>query len=59
VLSGRIPRSLGSEELDPTLGIRVAVHGGTQRIRRVLSNSFAFGGSNVCLAIGEPVETAR
>lgn len=54
VVTGRIPRSLGSEEVDPALKIRVAVQGGRERIRRVLSNSFAFGGSNVCLAIGEP-----
>jgi 3-oxoacyl-[acyl-carrier-protein] synthase-1 len=56
VLSGRIPRSLGSEDLDPEVRIAVATQGGSRRIRRVLSNSFAFGGSNVCLAIGEPVE---
>jgi 3-oxoacyl-[acyl-carrier-protein] synthase-1 len=55
VLSGRMPRSLGSEELDPEIRIAVAADGGEKQIRRVLSNSFAFGGSNVCLAIGEPV----
>jgi 3-oxoacyl-[acyl-carrier-protein] synthase I len=64
VRTGRLPRALGSEELDPELRIRVprvAVieqggAGESARIRRVLSNSFAFGGSNVCLAIGEPAE---
>ena len=52
VRTGRIPRSLGSEDLDPEIRISVAVEGGERPIRRVLSSSFAFGGSNVCLAIG-------
>ncbi len=54
VRRGRIPRALGSEELDPELRISVPAAGIETRVRRVLSNSFAFGGSNVCLAIGEP-----
>lgn len=52
VRTGRIPRSLGSEDLDPEIRISVAAQGGERPIRRVLSSSFAFGGSNVCLAIG-------
>ena len=49
-----LPRALGSEELDPEVKIQVPLEGGSRKLRRVLSNSFAFGGSNVCLAIGEP-----
>lgn len=59
VRTGRIPRALGSETLDPELRIHVPAEGLDAPVRRVLSNSFAFGGSNVCLAIGEPLEGAR
>lgn len=52
VRTGRMPRSLGSDELDPEIRIQVALEGGSRKLRRVLSSSFAFGGSNVCLAIG-------
>jgi 3-oxoacyl-[acyl-carrier-protein] synthase I len=51
--SGHIPRSLGSEELDPEIRIHVAGQGiRAANPKRILSNSFAFGGSNVCLALG-------
>ncbi len=54
VRTGRIPCALGSETLDPEIRIRVPIDGIEMPIRRVLSNSFAFGGSNVSLAIGIP-----
>ncbi|MDX2089605.1 MAG: beta-ketoacyl-ACP synthase [Kofleriaceae bacterium] len=61
VRSGRVPVSLGSDDLDPELGLNVVRSGPPHEIdprpvRVVLSNSLAFGGSNVCLAIGEPVQ---
>lgn len=52
VRTGRMPRSLGSEDLDPEIRIQVAIGGGERKIARALSSSFAFGGSNVCLCIG-------
>ncbi|WP_053238080.1 beta-ketoacyl-ACP synthase [Sandaracinus amylolyticus] len=56
VRTQRLPRALGSEELDPEIRIQVPLEGPERSIKRVLSNSFAFGGSNVCLAIGIPME---
>ena len=51
---GRIPASLGSAPLDPDLGLRVATEAVEGPLRLALSNSFAFGGSNVCVAFGAP-----
>ncbi len=53
VRSNRIPANLGVEPKDPDVHIDVRPESRTQRVRRVLSNSFAFGGSNVSLLIGE------
>jgi 3-oxoacyl-[acyl-carrier-protein] synthase-1 len=49
---GWIPASLGAEPVDARLGIWVATSLLQRRCRVVLSNSFAFGGSNVSLAFG-------
>jgi 3-oxoacyl-[acyl-carrier-protein] synthase-1 len=49
---GWIPASLGAAPLDPSLGIWVPQETLTRRSRVVLSNSLAFGGSNVSLAFG-------
>jgi len=46
-----VPASLGVEPIDPALRISVPATGRPARIRRVLSNSFAFGGSNVSLLL--------
>lgn len=54
VVSGRLPATLGCDPLDPEVRIRVQREAATGRYRRVLSNSFAFGGSNVSVLIGEP-----
>lgn len=54
VRTGRAPRSLGASEIDPAVGVSVATSPLERRIDRVLANAFAFGGSNVCLAIGRP-----
>ncbi len=55
--SGRLPRALGSDPIDPVIGasIHVPLEPLAGTFRRVLSSSFAFGGSNVCLALGEPL----
>jgi 3-oxoacyl-[acyl-carrier-protein] synthase-1 len=51
---GWIPPSLGADALDPE--IRLSVPGTVVRgsFRRVLSNSFAFGGNNVSVLVGAP-----
>ena len=52
VRTGRAPASLGAIEIDPAVRVKVSKHAETRKIDRVLANAFAFGGSNVCLAIG-------
>jgi 3-oxoacyl-[acyl-carrier-protein] synthase-1 len=49
---GVAPASLGSAPLDPALPIRVLQAGARSDYKHVLSNSFAFGGSNVSLVLG-------
>lgn len=49
---GFVPRSLGAEPVDPALPIDVATARLDRPCRVVLSNSLAFGGSNVCVAFG-------
>jgi len=51
---GFIPASLGSDPLDPALAIAVSARRLERACRRVLSNSFAFGGNNVSLIFGSP-----
>lgn len=53
VLSGRIPATLNCDPIDPEIRIQVQREAAEGRFRRVLSNSFAFGGSNVAVLIGE------
>ena len=49
---GWIPASLGADPLDSTLGIDVATTARELPCRAVMSNSFAFGGSNVSVIFG-------
>jgi 3-oxoacyl-[acyl-carrier-protein] synthase-1 len=51
---GLLPPSLGSDPLDEALGLAVTRAATPLRSRRVLSNSLAFGGSNVSVLIGGP-----
>jgi 3-oxoacyl-[acyl-carrier-protein] synthase-1 len=51
---GWIPESLGADPADDTLGISIQTSRVERPCRRVLSNSFAFGGSNVSLLFGGP-----
>jgi 3-oxoacyl-[acyl-carrier-protein] synthase-1 len=52
VEQGWIPRSVGADPVDAELGLQVPTARLDRRCRRVLSNSFAFGGSNVSLLFG-------
>jgi 3-oxoacyl-[acyl-carrier-protein] synthase-1 len=49
---GFIPESLGSDRPDPDLRIQIAHQRLDRPVRAILSNSFAFGGSNTTLALG-------
>jgi 3-oxoacyl-[acyl-carrier-protein] synthase-1 len=49
---GWIPASLGADPIDPAIRVHVNRARREQRSRVVLSNSFAFGGNNACVAFG-------
>jgi len=51
---GWIPASLGAAPLDPQVTIRVPTAVTRAPFRRVLSNSFAFGGNNVSVLLRAP-----
>jgi len=52
IRAGRMPATLGATPLDPEVRIQVIVEPEEGPVRRVLSNSFAFGGSNVSVLVG-------
>lgn len=54
IRTGRLPATLGAQPLDPAVTIDVVTEPRTARVRTVLSNSFAFGGSNVAVVVGAP-----
>ncbi len=49
---GFIPGTLNSEHLDPALSAGVRLEKRSAPVKRVLSNSFGFGGSNCSLVLG-------
>lgn len=49
---GLMPGCLNTRTLDPTLAGRILLRNETGTVRRVLSNSFGFGGSNASLIFG-------
>jgi 3-oxoacyl-[acyl-carrier-protein] synthase-1 len=46
--------SLNTRTVDPGIRINIQREGHARPVRRVLSNSFGFGGSNCCLIFGAP-----
>jgi 3-oxoacyl-[acyl-carrier-protein] synthase-1 len=52
IADGRVPASPGTRALDPALRARYDVAGGPRALRRAMSNSFGFGGSNCSLVFG-------
>ena len=52
IVHGFLPRSLGAEPVDPGVTIAICRAAAERRVRTVISNSFAFGGSNVSLLLG-------
>ena len=51
---GWIPASLGAAPVDPEIDLDIALELRTGTLEYVMSNSFAFGGSNVSLLFGPP-----
>lgn len=49
---GLVPGCLNVDTVDPAFRSDVAIRNRHQRVRRVLSNSFGFGGSNCSLVLG-------
>lgn len=52
VVHGLVPGSLGAAPVDPLVTAAICTAPRAQRVRTVLSNSFAFGGSNVSVLLG-------
>ncbi|MCA9514252.1 MAG: beta-ketoacyl-ACP synthase [Myxococcales bacterium] len=48
---GFVPASLGAEDKDPAIALTIPTATTRGRFRRVLSNSFAFGGNNVSVIV--------
>jgi 3-oxoacyl-[acyl-carrier-protein] synthase-1 len=53
IRAGELPASLGSDPPDASLPVRPLARAERRPVRRALSNSFAFGGSNVAVLFGE------
>jgi len=49
---GVMPAGLNTTAVDPSLGVNYLLENQRQKISRVLSNSFGFGGSNCSLVLG-------
>ncbi|AOW15502.1 beta-ketoacyl-[acyl-carrier-protein] synthase II [Hydrogenophaga crassostreae] len=52
LIDGRLPGSPGTQQLDPGLDLNYAQHGSDAPLKRALSNSFGFGGSNCSMILG-------
>ncbi|MEO5695110.1 MAG: beta-ketoacyl-[acyl-carrier-protein] synthase family protein [Usitatibacter sp.] len=52
IAEGAVPASPGTRDIDPALRARYELDGGPRTLRRVMSNSFGFGGSNCSLVFG-------
>lgn len=53
IQNGRIPPTINHRIPDPSLKLDVVAEARDVPVRRVLSNSFGFGGQNTCLVIGD------
>jgi 3-oxoacyl-(acyl-carrier-protein) synthase len=51
---GLVPASLGAGPVDPDVHVDIVPATRRQRVRCVMSNSFAFGGSNAAVLLGAP-----
>ncbi|MCB9566574.1 MAG: beta-ketoacyl-ACP synthase [Myxococcales bacterium] len=51
---GFLPASVGADPVDASIGVNVNLARRAFRTRHALSNSFAFGGSNVSVLLGAP-----
>jgi len=51
---GWVPASVGADPQDPEIELDIPTSPREADLRIALSNSFAFGGSNVCVAFGAP-----
>ena len=54
IAGGYLPASVGADPVDTSIGVAVNVARRPFRTRAALSNSFAFGGSNVSVLLGAP-----
>ena len=52
--NGLLPGGLNTQQLDPLLPLNYLLENREQPVRRVLSNSFGFGGTNCSLIFGRP-----
>jgi 3-oxoacyl-[acyl-carrier-protein] synthase-1 len=52
IMHGFVPESLGANPVDPAVGLAVCRAASARALGAVLSNSFAFGGSNVSVLLG-------
>ena len=52
LIDGRLPGSPGTQQVDPGLAVNYVLHGSDAPLKRALSNSFGFGGSNCSLILG-------
>ena len=52
ISDGWLPGSPGTQALDPAIPVAYLLHGRAGTVRRALSNSFGFGGSNCSLILG-------
>jgi len=49
---------VGTRDVDPALKARYEIAGGRREVKRAMSNSFGFGGSNCSLVFGRLREAA-
>lgn len=51
---GLLPRTLNTDRIEDDMRCNILLENGHAPVRRVLSNSFGFGGNNCALILGEP-----